>query len=65
MASKKDEETLNERLIPVEELGKDLPDWVMAGVKMRYKWGAGKAITEKEFKDAVDRFIKGPMKGVK
>jgi hypothetical protein len=65
MASKKDEEVLNERLIPVEELGKNLPAWLMVGVKTRHKWGSGKAMTEKEFKAAVDGFLNGSMKGVK
>lgn len=38
-----------------------VPNWVMSGLKAAYNWGAGKRLTEKEFLEKRDAWLKGPM----
>jgi len=57
-----------ETMSTIEELAAKLnvPDWAFAGMKVSYAWGAGKELTEKEFLEARDKWLSGPMdKGVK
>mgnify|MGYP005838633067 FL=1 len=50
-------------LFTIEELAAKhaTPSWVFAGVKVAQGWGAGKRVSEAEYKRAVDQFKRGPM----
>lgn len=39
------------------------PDWVLAGATVHYGWGAGKEMTEQEYRKAIDRFLSSPIGG--
>ncbi|MDI3547889.1 MAG: hypothetical protein PWR10_1541 [Halanaerobiales bacterium] len=71
MATKKTSNSSNKKsaekkepLYTIEKLARknDIPDWILAGVKQRNRWGEGKKITEKEFLAKAKEFEKGPMK---
>lgn len=51
-------------VLTIEELAQknDIPNWILAGVKQRNKWGLGKKVTEKDFLAKVKEFKNGPMK---
>ncbi len=55
------------KLYPVGELAKrfGVPGWTLDGMMVRYNWGRGKELSEKEFLQARDAFLGGPMKGVR
>ena len=52
----------NSDLKTIEELSKKnkTPDYVLIGVKIHMGWAAGKAVSEKEYKAAVDKFLNEP-----
>lgn len=54
-----------EVLVTIEELARrhQVPGWVLAGLKVANKWGAGKQLTEAEFIAARDKWLSGPMGG--
>lgn len=67
MAKNNSEQTDNP-LLSIEKLAElhGIPDWMFAGMKAAYVWGAGKEMTEKDFLEARDKWLSGPMcKGVK
>lgn len=47
----------------VEELSTKhgTPDWVMAALKVRFKWGIGQVVPEDEFTKAVEAFLTMPL----
>jgi len=52
-------ETSDAELYPIEELCAKLgyPRWALAGAKAAYAWGEGKRLTERDFRQAMDRFL--------
>lgn len=58
-----DEET--KELLTIEEHARNekTPDYVLAALKVRYRYAAGKAMTREEYVAAVDRLLHAPMKG--
>lgn len=69
--SKAQEEQLPDKPVPakvkpeptIEELAQALkvPAWALAGMKRAYGFGAGKQMSESEFKNKLDKWLKGPM----
>ncbi len=52
----------NSDLKTIEELSKKnkTPNYIFEGVKIHMGWAAGKAVTEKEYLFAVDKFLSEP-----
>lgn len=53
-------------LIPIEEIAtsQGIPRWQLAGVMAANNWAAGKELDSKDFEQALNSFLKGPMTGV-
>lgn len=49
----------------IEELAErhGVPDWAMAGLKVRMGWATGKQVEESEFRAALESFLRGPLAG--
>jgi len=49
----------------IEELARQVgtPPWILAGAKVHYGWGAGKQMSEAEYRRAIDRFRRSPIGG--
>ncbi|MTI82741.1 MAG: hypothetical protein FH756_02345 [Firmicutes bacterium] len=56
--------TAGEPTFTIEDLAQKhpTPAWVMAGLKTAYGWGEGKKLTEKQFIEAKDKWLRGPMR---
>ncbi|MFZ5826504.1 MAG: hypothetical protein ACOY94_19600 [Bacillota bacterium] len=56
-----------DQLRTIEDLAKQAktPDWVLAGAKVHYGWGAGKKMTEQEYRKAISRWLGSPIGGDK
>ncbi|WP_312644583.1 hypothetical protein [Hydrogenoanaerobacterium sp.] len=54
----------NPSILPIEQLRKiyHTPDAVYAGVAAQKGWARGKCVSEAEYKAAVAKFLKSPMK---
>lgn len=62
MPKNEEKEKQAEAQFTIEELAARLgePAWALAGAKVRYGWGAGKSMPEKEFREAMAKFRRGP-----
>lgn len=47
----------------IEELAVRLntPKWALEGAKVAYGWGGGKKLSEAEYRNAINRFVRGPL----
>lgn len=52
-------------LLSIEELAKNknIKESILNGMKVMKEWAPGKMVTEKEFNDALNGFLKSPIKG--
>ncbi len=59
-----DKKNAGEPTYTIEDLAQKhpTPAWVMAGLKAACGWGEGKKLTEKQFLDAKNKWLSGPMR---